>query len=484
MAISSTGIGSGLDVTSIISQLTALEKIPLTKLQTQATTIQSKVTTLGQIKSQVSTLSDAAFKLSLDSAWNGTTVNSSNSAAVSGTISGMAAATSFSVDVSQVAKAQSTASSAVPAGTAMGTGTLTIDLGTWDHGTTLTPLIPPVFGTPSSTVSITVGSGEDSLASIAQKINDTNSGVTATVLTDASGDRLLIRSKTTGEASGYRIQVSNDSEGTNTDSLGLSRLAFDPENGAFGMSANDFQYGQNTLAKVNGVSVSSSSNSLSGAIAGLTLQFNAVTTSAVNIQLAVDQSAINKNIQDLVTAYNTLNTTLTDATKYDSVTKTAGILQGDATIVGLKNALISLLGSSSYGSTFSRLSDAGLELQLGGGITVNNSKLTTALTDIDNLKKLFKADNGDASTNGFALKIKAFSTGLLATDGLVTSKSSALDAAVTRNTAEQDKVNAHVLLVGARLKKQYSALDAQMANLTALNTYITQQVAQWNKKTG
>jgi flagellar hook-associated protein 2 len=250
------------------------------------------------------------------------------------------------------------------------------------------------------------------------------------------------------------------------------------------MSVNSFQYGQNTLATVNGVDVSSTTNSLSGAIAGLTLQFNAVTTTSVNVQLSVDQTAINKNIQDLVTAYNALNTTLTDATKYDAVTKTAGILQGDATVVGLKNAMISLFGSSSAGSTFTRLSDAGLELQLGGGITVNNSKRTSALTDLDNLKKLFKADNGNASTNGFALKIKSFATGLLSTDGLVTAKSGALDAAVSRNTAEQDKVNAHVLVVGARLKKQYSALDAQMANLTALNNYVTQQVAQWNKKTG
>lgn len=486
MAISSTGIGSGLDVTSIISQLTALEKVPLTKLQDQATTIQSKITTVGQIKSQVSALSDAAFKLSLDSSWNGTTVTSSNASAVSGTITGVAAATSFSVSVSQLAKAQSTASTAVPAATAMGTGTLTIDLGKWDYGTALVPISPPVFGTPSSSVTITVGVGSNTLTAIAAKINDANAGVTATVLTDASGDRLLLRSKATGEASGFRITAS-DGDGNNTDDLGLSRLAFDlnpsPAAPSFGMAVNTYQKSQNALATVNGVAVSSAVNSLAGAVPGLTMQFNAVTTSPVEIQLVVDQAAVNKNIQDLVSAYNTLNTTLSDATKYDSVSKTAGVLQGDATAVGLKNALFSLISSSSTGSTFSRLADIGVEVQLGGALAVNNTKLTTALTSLDNVKNLFKADSGVASTKGFALKIKDFSRGLLSIDGLVTTKTASLDAAVTRNTKEQDKVNARVVLVGARLKKQYSTLDAQMASLTALNTYVTQQVAQWNKKT-
>lgn len=484
MAISSTGIGSGLDVTSIISQLVALEKVPLTKLETQATTIQSKLTTMGTIKSQVSSLSDAAFKLTLDSSWNTSTVTSSNSTAVTGTATGTTAVSSISVAVSQLAKAQTVSSAAIGSTESVGTGTLTIDLGTWDYGTVMTPLVPPVFGTPSKTVSVNILAGEDSLASIAAAINNAGAGVVADIVTDTTGQRLAIRSSTTGEASGFRVKVTGDSDADDVNNTGLSRLAFDPGTvPAYGMAGNAYSKAQNALATVNSIAISSASNTVTGAVSGLTLQLSTVTTTDVTIQVATDQAAIKKNIDEFVTAYNALNTTLSDATKYDAETKTAGIFQGDTVAVGLKNALISLLGSTSTGSTLSRLSDAGLELQAGGALKVNNSKLTTAFSDLDNLKKLFKTDNQSPLTNGFALKMKDFARGLLATDGMVTTKTNSLDVAVSRNTKEQDKVNDRIVSVTARLKKTYSLLDAQMANLTALNTYITQQVAQWNKNT-
>ncbi len=492
MAISSTGIGSGLNVENIITQLTALEKRPLTLLQGKAAEIQSKLSTVGTIKSQVSALSDAAFKLTLDSSWNGISVASTNSAAVTGTITGIAAPSSFSVEVSQLAKAQTAASSAVPVGTSMGTGTLTIDLGTWNFGA-----MPPTFPlVPTGSVSVAIGSGEDTLTAIAQKINDASAGVTATVLRDASGERLLVRSKDTGEASGFRITVSGDSAGTDTDDLGLSRLSFDlgaasppvlpstlPK-ASYGMAANDYQQAQNTAAKINGVSVSSADNTLADAVPGLKLQLTQVTTAPVGIVLSPDLAAVSKNISDFVAAYNALNTTLADATKYDSATKTAGILQGDSTAVGLQNALRGLISSSSSGSKYPRLADVGISPQLGGGLAVDATKSSASLQDLANLKKLFASNNGDPLTNGFGLKVKAFTKDLLASEGLVTSKSGALQAAATRNNREQDKVNAHVALVEARLRKQYSALDAQMGSLNSLNAFVTQQVTLWNKSTG
>ena len=489
MAISSTGIGSGLNVDSIISQLTALEKRPLTQLQSKATAIQSKLSTLATIKSQVAALSDAAFKLTLDSAWSGVTVNSSKPSAVSGSTTGVAAAASFGVEVSQLAKAQSVASAAVPVATAMGTGTLTLQLGTWNFGS-----IPPTFPlVPAGSVSVVVAAGQDSITTIAQKINDANAGVSATVLRDASGERLLVRSRETGEVSGFRIQVTGDSDGNDSDNAGLSRLSFDlgaasapvspstiPK-ASYGMAANDYQAGQNAQAKINGVAVSSASNSLSNAVPGLKLQFSEVTTAPVDVTLVTDLPTIRKNIDDFVAAYNALNTTLGDATKYDAATKTAGVLQGDSTAVGLQNVLRNLLGSASTGSKFSVLSDVGLSLQLGGALAVNGSKRDAALQDLDNFKKLFTTNNGNALTNGFGLKVKDFARGLLATGGLVTNKSVALEASVDRNAREQGKVNARVVLLEKRLRAQYSALDARMGSLTALSAYVNQQVTLWNR---
>lgn len=479
MGITSIGIGSGLDVESIIGKLTALEKQPLTTLIGKAAEINARMSVVGQIKSQVAALADAGSKLSQDSAWTGKTLTSSNSNAVSGTVTASAAPTSFSVAVQQLAKAQSTATSAVPVDTAMGTGTLNIQLGSWDYAA-----VPPVF-TPGSVaaLSVAIGAGEDSLTSIASKINSAKAGVTATVLRDTSGERLLVRSDKTGEVSGFRIQVTGDSDGIDTDSSGLSRLAFDPNAGTFGMAANAYQQAKNTLATINGVAVSSANQTLADAIPGVTLQLNDVTTSAATVTIDTDQAAIKKNVQDFIAAYNALSKTLSDATKYDEQNKTGAPLQGDGVVLGLQSTLRNVLGSASTGSTFARLSDVGIQMQRGGMLTLSSSKLDTALKDLDNLKKLFTTDNKNASTNGFGLKIKDFANGLLAAGGSVTNKTDALQSALKRNGTEQTKVSQRAAQVEKRLRQQYSALDAQMGSLTALSSYINQQISQWNKST-
>ncbi len=477
MGISSIGVGSGLDVEGIISKLTALEKQPLTTLQTQAATIQTRISTVAQIKSQVAALSTSAKTLAQASSWTGKTLSSSNETAVKGSVTSSASPTSFDVEVQQLAKAQSTASSAVAVDTAIGTGTLTIDLGTWNYSGT-----PSFTKGAAASVSVTIGSGEDTLTKIAAKINSANAGVTATVLRDASGERLLMRSNSTGEAQGFRIQVDEGGvPADNLDNTGLSRLAFDPANGNFGMAANSYQKALNTQATINGIAVTSANSTLADAVPGVTLEFGAVTTSPVTVKVAADTTTIKKNIQDFMAAYNSLSKTLTDATKYDEASKTAGVMQGDSVVVGLQNALRGLLGSSSTGSTFSRLAEVGLEVKRGGLMTLTGSKLDTALKDIDNLQKLFTVDNTGTASDGFGLKIQSFADGLLATGGTVTNKSEALQTALKSNSKEQAKVTQRAALMEKRLRAQYSALDGQMAGLTSLSSYVSQQVAAWNK---
>lgn len=472
MGISSTGIGSGLDVNSIVEQLTALEKRPLVQLQSKAISIQTQLSAFGSIKSQIAALQDAASKLRLDSAWNGLTVTSTNAAAVGGTVSGVASATSISVEVAKLAKAQSLASNAVPAATNMGTGTLTIQLGAWNAGlNSFTPGTAPA-------VPITIAPGEDTLAAIASKINGANAGMTATVLKDATGERLLLRSKETGLEQGFRIQVT-DTDGDNTDNQGLSRLAYDPENGTAGM--NSTQAARNAEASINGVAVVSAKNTLVDTIPGVTLNLAQETTGPVEITLATDTATMKKNISDFVAAFNALNKTLTEATKYDAETKTAGVLQGDSTTVGLKNALRTVVGSSTTGGIYSRLADIGIDLKLGGDMAINNTKLDAALQNPAELKKLFATDNGNAQTNGFGLKLKDFTAGLLADSGVVSTKSNALKTAIDRNAKDQDKVNDRADLMEKRLRAQYTALDMKMGSLSTLNSFITQQVTQWNK---
>lgn len=466
--ISSPGIGSGIDVSSIVSQLVALDKAPLTQLQATAKTTQSKLSTYGTITSQFSALGEAAAKLGASSGWNGVSATSSNASAIGVTVSAGTAATSITMEVSQLAKAQSAASSAVATGTVIGSGSMTIELGTWNGNS---------FTAGSATpVSISINSGEDTLTEIAAKINNAGAGVTATVLKDASGERLLMRSKDTGAENGFRISVADD-DGNNTDGNGLSRLAFDPASGS-GMTQT--QGGQNALATINNVAISSASNLLSDTLPGMSIQLSQVTTTPVEITVSKDTESIRANVQAFVDAYNTLNTTLTNATNYDSATGTAGTLQGDSTATGLQNALRAMMRSVTGSSAYSRLSDVGIELQTGGSLSINATKFDSALGNLDELQSLFTIDTGSDTTQGFGLKIEAFASALIDTNGRLSNRTDALKSAIERNTEEQERVTDRATRAEARYLAQYNAMDANVAKLSAINSFITQQITLWN----
>ncbi|GAB4211800.1 MAG: flagellar filament capping protein FliD [Rhodoferax sp.] len=456
--ISSQGIGSGLDVKSIVSQLVALEKQPLTKLQTSAAIINTKISAFGQIKSLVSTLSSAAGTLNSLTTWNAVSASSSNPTAVTASAVGGTQSNVFTFQVTALAKAQSYASQSLPlpAGTPIGSGTLSI---------TMTGATTPVDIAVAAT---------DSVSDIASKINGSGAGVTAAVLNDASGERLLLRSKTTGLANGFTVSVTDD-DTTNTDDAGLSKLVF----GASTVAAED------AAATINGsINVTSSTNTFSNVVSGVTLTAKEVMTTAADISVGPDRSKITGAVDAFVKAYNDLNGTLQELTKYDAGTKTAGLLQGDTTAVSLQNAIRGVLQSTTTGSAYARLADVGITAALGGDLSVDSTKLNTALDNGDEVKKLFTIDNNNTLTNGFARKFKTFSDGLLATDGFFSTKDSSLKRSLEANSKDQTRLNEKVARVEAALNRRYSALDTQMASLTALNNYVAQQVTMWNKKTG
>lgn len=467
--ISSPGIASGLDIQSIVSQLVALEKAPLTQLKSQATSFQTKLSTMGTIKSQVAALGDAAAKLSKNTGWDAVKATSSNPSAIGVTVKAGAPATSITMEVQNLAKAQSTASAAVPTGTAMGTGSMTIELGQWTGSS-----FAAGSGTP---VTIDIAAGEDSLAEIAAKINESDAGVSATVLKDASGERLLMRSKETGEENAFRITVADD-DGQNTDASGLSRLAFSVGN-ANGMARS--QSAENALATINNVSISSASNKLSDTLTGMTMQLSQVTTAPVEIDVSNDSEAISANLKAFVDAYNTLNTTLATATRYDDATKTAGPLQGDSTTVGLQNALRGMMRSVTSSTPYSRLSDVGIELKTGGKLEIDATKMDAALGNLDDLKALFTTTGSDPTAVGFGWKIKTFAEDLIDSTGTVTNKTDAIQASIKRNTLEQERVNDKAARAETRLLAQYNAMDAAVGKLNNLSSFVSQQITMWNK---
>ena len=464
--ISSPGIGSGLDIKSIVSQLVAIEKQPLTQLQVQAATVQTRISAFGQIKSLVSTLSDAASRLGSLTTFNAVTAASSNNDTVSATAIGGTAVNSFSVKVENLAKAQATASAALlPVGGALGAGTLRLQLGEWT-------IVPSSF-TPQSgggQVDIVV-SATDTVSDVASKINGAGAGVTATVLNDASGERLLLRSNNTGVAAGFELSIVSDADGDPADAAGLSRL----------VNGSSIQYAEDARMLINTIPVTSSTNKFENVVSGVTLTAKAVSADAAEVTVAKDRSVLTQAIDSFVSAYNAVNQAINEQTKYDPSSKEAGLLQGDATAIGLQNALRGILQSATSGSAYERLADVGITQQLGGDLAVDSAKLEAAINNGDELKNLLRIDNGNALTNGVASKFSAFAKGLLATDGLFSSKDASLKRSLERNADDQARLNDKVARVDAALNRRYSALDVQLSSLNALNAYVTQQVTLWNQ---
>jgi flagellar hook-associated protein 2 len=487
-SISSAGIGSGLQVESIVTQLVALEKQPIKALASKATLMQGQISAMGAIHSQFSALADAAKAMSDPTAWSTRAASSSNSAVATVTATATANATSISLDVDSLAKPQAVNSPTLAAGGLVGAGTMVLRTGSWAAGV-FTP------GSASSDITITADAA-DTVATLAAKINSANSGVVATAFNDGTSDRLLLQSKATGTLSGFRLQVTTDADGVANDNAGLSRMSFDPAAGAFGMATAGLpvQYGSNTSARINGMAVTSQTNTLTNNIPGVTITLSGTTTTnyglanealaPITVAVREDVTPAVKSVQAFVTAYNTLAASLADATKYDAATKTAAIFQGDSGVIGLQNVLRNMVGSISSGSAYQRLADVGIQRQLDGSLTLDTTKLSAAANNGTELKKLFTTNNSNAMTDGFARKFSALATGVLATGGLVSNKEGALQKSLTRNATEQTKVSDRAAAFETRLRKQYTALDTQMASLNALNAYVAQQVTTWNKSTG
>jgi flagellar hook-associated protein 2 len=316
----------------------------------------------------------------------------------------------------------------------------------------------------------------DTLAEVRDKINAAKAGVMATIVTDASGSRLVMSSSETGEKNAFRVSATDD-DGNNTDAAGLSSLAFDPSSGATSMSQT--QAAANALATVNGLSVSSASNTLSTVLQGVTLTLNKTSNTPVSLTVATDATSIQKSITDFAAAYNSLNSYLADQTKYDAGTKTAGLLQGDSSTNALRSAMRQIAGGSGMaGGAFTRLAQVGLQPQADGSLLVDNAKLTAATANLTDLKTLFaNKDLVDPKKNGFATSLQTWGDSILKFDGAITTRSDSFKRQIDANNNAQDAFNNRLTGIEARMRAQYTALDSKMAQMTALSSYVSQQFA-------
>lgn len=462
MAITSTGIGSGLDVDGIVTQLMALEQRPLTALTTKEAAYQAKISALGTLKGALSSLQSAASALVPATGTSAlakfSTFKSSiaDSSIASATTTSSAVAGTYSLEVTQLAQQHriATSTTATPFSGTDGTlttgGTLTIRLDT-----------QPASATPTKSTAVTIADGATPEA-VRDAINAANAGVSATVVNGTAGKQLVLVGNTPG--SNQFISLS-----------GVSALAYDPgatvtpETDAFTLR----QPAQGSLFKINGIEVAGDTNTVTTAIDGITLNLTkeSATDAKTTLTVTRDTNSLTAGVNAFVKAFNDVNTSTSSLGSYDATTQVAGTLNGDSTLRSAQTAMRALTSNvptALAGATYQRLSDIGVSLQVDGTLTVDSSKLSKAIaSDITGVANLVSAYGDVANTATEAL------TG---TNGLITSRTAGITTAIKALGTQSEAIVARLTTIEARYKKQFSALDVLMSNMSQTSTYLSQQL--------
>lgn len=387
--ISSPGIGSGLDINSLVTKLMDAEKAPITALDKKEADFEAKLTAYGTLKSAFASFQTAAKGLSASSSFSMAKASVADATVLSAATSSIAKTASYSVEVSKLAQSHKIASGtfADPA-TTLGTGTLTIAFGTYDGDANSFAV-----NADKTSASITIDSTNNSLAGIRDAINAAKIDVSASIMNDGTGYRLVLSSSSSGVANSLRVLVSGDSAGTNIDASGLSQLAYDPtatvydENvpGSGGKNLGQKVPAQNAELTIDGIAVSKSSNSIGDAITGVTLNLLKESTPGAPTTLTVsrDPTNVKTAVEGFVKAFNDLQGTMKDLGGYDAQTQKGGLLLGDSTLRGMQSQVNSLLTQRLRfaGDGVSSLSDIGVSFQRDGSLAINGTKLDNVLAD-------------------------------------------------------------------------------------------------------
>ena len=373
-ALTAPGIGSGLDVNSIVSQLMAVEQQPLTLLGQKEASYQAKLSAYGALSGALASMQSAMAALATPDKFNALNATSGDSTIVSATASNNASAANYSIDVQTLAQAHKLMSSSAFAATSdtLGSGTLTIQFGTYSGGT-----FTANANKPAATIQI--GATQNSLAGVRDAINAANAGVSASIVNDGTGNRLVISSTDSGVANALRISAVDD-DGNNIDSSGLSALAYDASTGG---TANLTQTiaAQNAAVVIDGISISKASNTITDAIEGVTL--NLTNKGATSLAITRNSSAVQGAVQGFVKAYNDLHSTLQNVSGYNADTKQGSVLQGDSAVLGIESRMRSIFNTALVGAGggLTTLSDIGVTFQKDGTLSLDSSKLAAAVAD-------------------------------------------------------------------------------------------------------
>lgn len=458
--LTSGGIGSGLDVGGLVSRLIEAERTPIeARLAVQEAGLQAKLSGFGLIRGALDKFKSALDALNSATLLSTTRATSADDARVTASADATASAGSYSVEVSAMAKAQKLASGAFAgADSVVGTGTLRLSLA-------------------GKSASITVDDSNKTLAGIRDAINAARDaagqplGVSATLVTstggvEPAGTYLVLTSAKTGEANTISLtQTGGDG--------GLAALQYQAGGPANGLTEKEPP--GDALIKIDGYTYKSASNTVSGALAGVTLTLKATTTAPVALTVAADTSGVKPKLQALVDAYNGLSAVIKEQGGYDAVAKKGGVLIGDPALRGVQNQLRRALADPLPGATGAAksASDIGLSLDGSGKLTLDSAKFDALLGgDRGALAGVLQGDDG------LVERLSGVVDGYLsASGGILKARTDGLNRRLTDITDQREQLVARLETLQKRYLAQFNALDGLLSQIQSTGNFLTQQLA-------
>ncbi|WEN14617.1 flagellar filament capping protein FliD [Rhodanobacter sp. AS-Z3] len=440
--LTSMGVGSGIDVASLVDKLVAAKKAPQQNQITNASNnANTQLSGLGQVGAALSALQSAMASLTDGSAFSARSVGTSDPKVFSASSSGNPVSGSYEVVVDHLASSLKTSSGAfVDNNAKVGTGTLTFAVG-------------------AQSMSLQLDSTNNSLAQVRDAINKAsdNPGISATIVTGTDGAHLVLSGTRTGAANGFSVSSSGGDGG-------LAALNYDV-NASSGNALSVITAASDAAYTIDGLAGTSAGNSVSTAIDGLTLNLVAAGTSTLTV--TNDSSKATSALTNLVSTYNSFVGIYQNLTKYDATSGTAGAMIGDATLNSINSTLSRIVGGTANGTT---LSSIGISLQVDGTLKLDSSKLSTALSDGG--KQVGNVFGGD---NGFAAQLNSQLNNWVGSTGVLANRTTSIAAQLKDLTAQQATLDNRMADLTARYQAQFTALDTLMSKLNSTSSYLQQQ---------
>lgn len=435
MALTATGIGSGLDIANIVKVLVDAEKVPKEAIFNKTEDIiKAKVSAMGTLKSALSVFQDAVKKLQTGDALNQRKISVNTDAYLTAKADKTAQAGSYGIKVEQLATNHKIAGTNVAdPSQPVGEGSL-------------------AFGVNGKNFSVDIAA-TDSLAAIAKKVNEApdNVGVTATVITSDAGSRLVFSSNKTGEDNQINLTASDTSGSGVTDMFGSG-------------NTETLQVAKNSIIYIDDQKVTSQSNEVKNAISGVTLNLtNADIGKTTTVKVEQDNDAVKTNLKAFVDAYNSLVTSIDKMSSYDKDKKTTAALQGDSMIRSIESQLRSVASgriTSADGSSIA-LYDIGIKTDRYGKMSVDETKLDKALSeDMSSVEALFASPD-----TGLANRFNSLADSYVKSNGLIADRQTSYTSQQSRLDDQKAAFSRKMEQLTARLTKQFNAMDLVVGQL-------------------